>query len=208
MTQAAKFWDRIALKYSRDPIPDENAYQKKLAITREYLNPNMNLLEVGCGTGSTALVHAPYVKHLLATDISAKMLEIAKTKLKSTSIENLDFKQSSIEDLTLTEQSFDGVLGLSVLHLLHDYETAITKIYQSLKPGGIFVSNTACLGDHMWIFKWIGPIGRRLGLLPIIHVFTVAQLKNALLQAGFQIDYEWQPKKNKAVFIVAKKPSK
>ena len=205
MTQTARFWDRIAVKYSKDPIPNEGIYQKKLKVTREYFNSNMEVLEIGCGTGSTAILHAPYVKHLRATDISAKMLEIAREKVRNTDIDNLDFECSSIDDLVIEPDSQDAILGLSILHLLKNYEEVIAKIYHGLKPGGIFVSSTACLGDHMWFFKWIGPVGLRLGLLPIIKVFTAAQLKNALLTAGFEIDYEWQPGKNKAVFIVAKK---
>jgi len=39
-------------------------------------------LEFGCGTGSTALLHASFVKHMTATDISDEMIEIAKQKAK------------------------------------------------------------------------------------------------------------------------------
>ena len=39
----------------------------------------------------------------------------------------------------------------------------------------------------------------------IAKVFTVKELEQSLTDAGFAIDYQWQPGKNKAVFIVAKK---
>jgi len=77
---SAKFWDRIADRYSRKPVADEAAYQKKLQVTREYLRPDMEVLEFGCGTGSTAIVHAPCVKQIRAIDVSAKMIEIARHK--------------------------------------------------------------------------------------------------------------------------------
>ncbi len=32
---------------------------------------------MGCGTGTTALIHAPFVKHITGIDISPNMLEIA-----------------------------------------------------------------------------------------------------------------------------------
>ena len=49
MTHSARFWDRIAARYARKPVADEAAYQKKLAVTREYLRPDMEVLEFGCG---------------------------------------------------------------------------------------------------------------------------------------------------------------
>ena len=55
-----------------------------------------------------------------------------------------------------------------------------------------------------WL-KLIGPIGKFLGLFPYVEVFTVKELSQSLTDAGFAIDYQWQPGKNKAVFIVAKK---
>ena len=64
MDKSAKFWDRIAKRYSKQPVADETSYQKKLQITHEYLKPDMEVLELGCGTGSTAIIHSPYVKHI------------------------------------------------------------------------------------------------------------------------------------------------
>ena len=78
MYQEASFWDRHAEGYSKRPIADDAAYQKKLKVTREYFQPDMEVLEFGCGTGSTAISHAPFVKHIRATDISSKMIEIAR----------------------------------------------------------------------------------------------------------------------------------
>ncbi len=75
-----KFWDRIADKYSKKPVPDEAVYQKKLRITRDYLRPDSEVLEFGCGTGSTAIAHAPFVSRILANDISSRMIEIAERK--------------------------------------------------------------------------------------------------------------------------------
>ena len=66
----SRFWDRIAKKYARTPVADEAAYQKKLDITHGYFRPDMRVLEFGCGTGSTAIAHAPFVKHIHAIDIS------------------------------------------------------------------------------------------------------------------------------------------
>ncbi|MEM7590298.1 MAG: SAM-dependent methyltransferase, partial [Cyanobacteria bacterium P01_A01_bin.83] len=81
------------------------------------------------------------------------------------------------------------------------------------KPGGVFVTSTACLGDTMKWFKVIAWMGRFLRLIPLVKVFTSKELENSLSDAGFTIDYHWQPNKStrkgvfklKGVFIVAKK---
>jgi SAM-dependent methyltransferase len=204
---AAKFWDRIAKRYARSPIADEASYQKKLEITRGYLRPDMQVLEFGCGTGSTALLHAPRVKHIHAIDISSKMVEIARGKVDASGVGNITFERSSFDDFDAPDQSFDIVLGLSILHLLDNRDAAISKVHRLLTPGGIFVSSTACLGDWMKWFKLVAPIGKSLGLLPLVKVFTSDELVASLVGAGFQIEQRWLPGRGKAVFIVARKPA-
>lgn len=205
MDRSAKFWDRIAERYSKQPIADEESYQKKLQVTRQYFQPEMEVLEFGCGTGSTAIVHAPYVKHIQAIDISEKMLEIARSKADAANIKNITFEHSTIDEFSAPDRTFDVVLGLSILHLLENKEEVIAKVYKMLKPNSIFVTSTACLGDDMKFFKFIAPIGKFLGLFPLVKVFTQKELVTSLSDEGFEIDYQWKPGKNKAVFIVAKK---
>ena len=205
MDQSAKFWDKIAERYSKKPVADEAAYQKKLKITREYFRPDMEVLEFGCGTGSTAIAHAPFVKHIQAIDISSKMIEIARVKSETEKIKNVTFARSAMDEFRSADETLDAVLGLSILHLLENKEEVIAKVYRMLKPGGIFVTSTACLGDTMKFFKFIAPIGRFFGLIPLVKVFTRKELEHSLTHAGFKLDYQWQPGKGKAVFIVAKK---
>ena len=205
MGPSVRFWDRIAERYSKRPIADEAAYQKKLQVTREYFQPDMNVLEFGCGTGSTAITHAPDVKHIHAIDISSKMIEIAQGKADARAVENVTFEQSTIDEFSVSDQTLDAVLGLSILHLLDSKEEVIAEVHRMLKPGGIFVTSTACIGDTMKFFKIVAPIGKLLGLMPLVKVFTTEELEDSLTDAGFEIDYQWQPGKGKAVFIVAKK---
>ena len=205
MNQSAKFWDRIAKRYAKRPVSDEAAYQKKLQVTRDYFRPDMEVLEFGCGTGSTAIAHASYVRHVHAIDISSKMIEIAQGKADAEKVDNVTFEQSTIEELSDSDESLDAALGLSILHLLEDKEAVIARIYRMLKPGGIFVSSTICLGNTMRFLKVIVPIGKFFNLIPMIRFFTAQELEDCLTAAGFEIDHRWRPGKGKAVFIVAKK---
>ncbi len=176
MNHSVKFWDKIAESYSKQPITDEAAYQKKLQVTQEYFKPDMEVLEFGCGTGSTAIIHAPYIKHIRAIDVSSKMIEIAQGKAEAQNINNVTFEQLTIEELTVADETFDVVLGLNILHLLENKKEVIAKVYKMLKPGGVFVTSTVCLGDTMKWFKVIASMGIFLGLMPLVKVFTTKEL--------------------------------
>jgi len=202
----SRFWDRLAERYARQPIADEAAYQHKLRVTQGYLRPDMQLLEFGCGTGSTALIHAPHVAHIRAIDYSENMLAIAHGKARDAGIENVTFEQADIAGLDVPDDTYDMVLGLSILHLLHDKQAVIDKVARMLKPAGLFVSSTACLRDTMAVFKYLAPVGKALRLLPQLDVMTTAELRRSVEQGGFGIEQLWQPKRGAAVFIVARKP--
>ena len=49
MESSARFWDKIADRYSRQPVADEASYQNKLKITQSYLQPDMDVVELGLG---------------------------------------------------------------------------------------------------------------------------------------------------------------
>lgn len=198
------FWNFIAKKYARDPIIDQQAYERKLELTRQHMHQNMRALEIGCGTGTIAIAHAPFVKQIDAIDISSNMLAIAKEKSIASNISNITFTQVKLEDMKVDPETYDMIMAHSILHLLSDKEAAIATIGKMLKPGGIFVSNTACIDNH-WLLKIFLPVGTALGLLPLVRFFSPEKLLSSISDAGFEILEQWQPGKNMAMFIIAKK---
>ncbi|MDY6944067.1 MAG: class I SAM-dependent methyltransferase, partial [Pseudomonadota bacterium] len=116
-------------------------------MTRAFLRPDMAVLEFGCGTGSTAIAHAPFVKHIQAIDVSSKMIEIAQRKAAENAIENVTFRHAAIDQVDIPDSSLDAVLGLNVLHVLTNWQEIPAHVHRMLKPGGVFVSSTMCLGD-------------------------------------------------------------
>ena len=204
MKDSKAFWDKAARRYAKSPVRDLDTYQKKLSLTQDYFRPDWSVLEFGCGTGSTALAHAHCVKEILATDISGKMLEIASQKARDAGVENVRFQQGTLESLELEAESFDAVLGLNILHLLQNAETAVTRVYEVLRPGGIFVSSTALVADIMVLWRALIPAMQMVGLAPFVNRFTRQTLVSMLINAGFSIEYEWQPNKA-SVFLIARK---
>lgn len=199
------FWDWIANRYSTAPIGDEAAYQKKMDITRTYLTPDSSVLEFGCGTGSTALAHASFAGQIRATDVSRKMIAIAQSKAKAQGVDNVVFESVEIESLDAPDASFDMIMGHSIMHLLDNKETVLARVYDLLKPGGVFVSSTVCMGNSFWFLKPILMVGRFIGVLPLVRFLTQDQLVQSIVDAGFEIDQNMVMSKEKVAFIVAKK---
>ena len=207
MPKPEKFWNLFARRYARSPVSDEAAYQTKLAKTQEYFSPEMTVLEFGCGTGSTAIVHAPHVARLDAIDFSENMIAIARDKAAAAGIENIHFDVASIDSFESAPGTYDVVMAHSVLHLLPHKEAAIAKAYDLLKPGGVFVASTVCLAHMKGLFKVIASVGNFLRLLPQVQIFSADDLRRALTDAGFVMDHEWQPGPEQALFTILRKPA-
>ena len=207
MNKSDKFWDKTAERYAKSTISDEETYQKKLAETQSFFEPNMRILEFGCGTGSTAIQHAPHVQHVDATDISENMLEIGRGRAKEAGIDNITFTRGTLADIKAEDASLDAVLGLNVIHLVPDRQAVLAEVARILKPGGIFVSSTACLGrSYLRFIKLVAPLGKMLGLMPDVFIMTEEELADEIARAGFKIERQWSHGKgNVAVFLVARK---
>jgi ubiquinone/menaquinone biosynthesis C-methylase UbiE len=207
MSESDKFWDKTAARYAKSPVSDEATYQKKLAETQRFFTPNMRILEFGCGTGTTAVHHAPHVQHIDAIDISENMLEIGRGKAREAGVENITFTRGTLTEFSAETASLDAVLGLNVIHLLPDRQAVIAEVVRILKPGGIFVSSTVCLGhSYLRFIKLAAPLGKLLGLMPDVFVLTETELASEVTNAGFVIERQWHHgKKGIAVFMAARK---
>jgi 2-polyprenyl-3-methyl-5-hydroxy-6-metoxy-1,4-benzoquinol methylase len=207
MEISPRFWDKIAARYSKRPIADEASYQKKLEKSQTYFRPDMDVLEFGCGTGGTAIIHAPHVSHIRAIDISPRMIEIAKGKADAAGVANVDFEVQTIEEFEAPEGSFDAILGLSIIHLVKDRDAVLKKVFRLLKPGGVLISSTICMSDLASLIRFAIPVMQFFGRAPFVAFFNREELLESIIAAGFKVDYEWRPGKRKAVFVVAKKPT-
>ena len=205
MNRSEAFWDRVAEKYSSKPVSDEKLYQEKLEICRDYLCAEAEVLEIGCGTGSTALALAPSVGHIKAVDLSSKMIEIAIAKASEAGISNISFGQAAVEDLELNSGSIDTALAMNILHLVDDPVDAIESVHRMLMPGGVFISSTACLADRFWFLRPLLVLGRWLGFLPAISFFSREKLSKTIRDAGFDVERSYNPGGSLSLFVVARK---
>jgi len=192
MQHSATFWDKTAEKYAQSPISDPEAYNYTLERTRSYLSPTDRVLEVGCGTGSTALLLATNVGEIVASDISRNMIKIATEKARNQSVPNAKFITADLFDGAIESGPYDVVLALNLLHLLEDTSAAVQRIKDLLKPGGIFISKTVCQPGQgaplkFRLLKFVLPVMQFLGQAPYVKFMKIQELEDIVVSKGFKI---------------------
>ncbi|MEM7596781.1 MAG: class I SAM-dependent methyltransferase [Pseudomonadota bacterium] len=182
-----RFWDRIAAKYARRPVKDQAAYEAKLTLLKSLLNQGDTVLEVGCGTGTTALVLAPQVARYIATDISPEMMKIAEGKRVAAGADNVTFHVATSTQM-MPDAPFDAVMAFSLLHLVQDLPATLQALHDQLRPGGLFLSKTTCLAEANLAIRVMVKVMRLVGYAPHVLFLTQSELKQALRDAGFEIE--------------------
>ena len=201
-----EFWDKIADKYSKKPVKDMASFNTTLDCARKHLSASDNVLEVGCGTGTTALLLAPSVKQLTASDISSRMIEIAREKAARQGVENVRFDRATLFDAVLEKGSFDVVMAFNFLHLLEDIPGAVSRVKELLKPGGLFISKTVCLAEQTRLWSLPLAVMKQLGFAPYVQCLKVAELEGILTGAGFEIiETGFYPPSPPSRFVVGRK---
>ncbi len=189
---SAAFWTKAARKYAASPIRDMDGYLNTLDRTKSYLKPTDRVLELGCGTGSTALLLAPDVAHVTATDISPGMIEIAKEKQLQELKDNIAFEVSDVAGHAIEGGPYDVVLAHNLLHLLPDLDAALAHISRLTKPDGLFISKTVCAPDQAGIkFALLNrvaiPLMQAFGKAPYVDFTTAENLEQKIKAVGFSI---------------------
>jgi ubiquinone/menaquinone biosynthesis C-methylase UbiE len=204
----ARFWDRTARRYAADPIKDLDGYERTLDRTRHYLNGTDAVLELGCGTGTTALRLAPHVSHMTATDLSGEMIAIAREKTTVQACRNVEFAVATPDRAPWPDGSFDAVLAFNLWHLVADRALALAQVHRLLKPGRLFVSKTPCLGEMNPLIRLAVPVMQLVGKAPYVAFFSAAELEGEIERAGFTIierTRHGSGRKDARIFIVARK---
>lgn len=199
------FWDKAAAKYAKSQISDMAAYTKTRDRMCEILQPHHRVLEIGCGTGSTALELADRVDRYIGTDVSQKMISIAQAKLTEDAPDPLSFAVHGVADLP--PGPHDVVIALNVLHLLPDLEGALAKIFETVPSGGVLIAKTALLKEGAWFLPWIVPLMQAIGKAPYVRSLSEVELSDMMRNAGFLVTETLvQPGLAPRIFTVASKP--
>lgn len=178
-----KFWNRIARRYAARQLKDPAAYEAMLKAVSERLTPTDRVLELGCGTGGTAIRLAPCVAAWKATDFSSEMVRIASAKPGAEAVHFV------VTDAATAFEGgpFDVICAFNVLHLVDDLPGLLTSAHHNLRSGGFLISKTWCFGDLPLRMRLLFALLRRVGLFPAATMLDVGALRDALHRAGFEI---------------------
>lgn len=180
------FWDLRAPDYdSTSGGTYARAYDLTAERSVKYLKPSDRVLEFACGTGIVTLRLAPHVAHLRGIDISPNMVELALEKTRA--LPNVEITNTDLFDPCLEPGSFDAVAAYNVLLYLPDLPAALTRIRTLLRPGGVFLSATDCLGARPSAMGLKKLIKSCTGKMPYTAFLTQRGLERRIVRAGFTV---------------------
>jgi len=169
------------------------------------LQPHHRVLEMGCGTGSTALELADGVDRYIGTDVSSGMIAIAQEKIRDNAPTHLRFAVHAAEDIPAAPH--DVILALNLLHLVANAEEVLNRVFEALPSGGLFIAKTPLLKDGKWFLRPMVPVMRFFGKAPFVTFLDDVDLEAHLKTAGFEvIETMHQPGIAPRTFTVAQKP--
>ncbi len=202
--RGARFWNRFADRYAARQLKDPAAYEALLDDVAGRLKLTDHVLEIGCGTGGTAIRLAPLVATYRATDFSDQMLRIAQAKPAP---DNLRFDVATAQT-ALDGGPFDAICAFNVLHLVDDLPGLLRDIFRTLRPGGLLISKTWCFGDLGRRPRFLFAVLKVFGLFPPATLLTEAQLRQMLQDAGFiLVDHRVFGTRQQNPYFVARKPA-
>lgn len=188
MITSKEFWNNRAAAYDAQVGGIyQDAYDKTAAYSLRYLQPTDRVLEFACGTGIVTCTVAPHVAQLRAIDMAADMAQKAQEKVMAQGLDNVTVQNLDLFDPSLEPGSFDAVMAFNVMLYLEDLDGVLTRIRELLKPGGVLVSATDCLGGSLSAAAIKKFWKSRTGTMPYVGFFTMKQLERRVAKNGFSI---------------------
>lgn len=205
--EAPAFWNRRSEVFDKQVLSVyENAYRKTVKRSAAFLKKEDRVFEIGCGTGVATIPLSKYVKEITATDISENMLQKAREKAKNQSKDNIIFRTGELTEMEVEPESYDVVAAYNVLLYMKNQEEVLKKVYEVLKPGGIFLSATDCLGRNLSKDSVKKFWKSKLHLMPYVAFDTPISLMRKIQKNDFEVLEIVNLHKNPPnIFIAAKK---
>jgi SAM-dependent methyltransferase len=142
----------------RSDVEASNTSAEKVALgprrLRRYSNPSADtnypleyafhlagdiagrtVLDLGCGSGVTAVLLASKGARVIGVDISTSLLEIGRTRAAASGIASPAFLVGSAHDLPIASESIELVFGIAILHHL-DLDSVSREVHRVLRQGG------------------------------------------------------------------------
>jgi ubiquinone/menaquinone biosynthesis C-methylase UbiE len=155
----------------------------------EIANPQADwlVLDIATGGGHTALKFAPYVRQVIATDITAKMLSAAEKFIREKGNSNITFKLADAQDLPFEVHTFDLVTCRIAPHHFPDCAGFIQEAGRVLKVGGMLLVQDHVLPEDAGAARYIDNF-ERLRDPSHNRAFNHVEWKAMFEQAGLSVN--------------------
>jgi SAM-dependent methyltransferase len=142
-TDPAKLKAQTAYNAASDHFDDEPlAFWARIGTrTIERLAPpaGARVLDVGCGTGASAIPAAKAVGPtggVIGVDLADRLLDRARVKARRQSLSNVEFREGDMENLGYPDGSFDAVVSVFSVFFVPDMTKQVAELWRMVKPGG------------------------------------------------------------------------
>ncbi len=112
-----------------------NSPQVLFELTRKYLKPEDRLLDLGIGTGLSAIPFVEAGVSVSGVDGSGKMLEQCESKGVTVELKQHDIRSAPIP---FENRNFDHVIACGVFHLVGKMDVIFAEVHRLMRPGGAF----------------------------------------------------------------------
>jgi ubiquinone/menaquinone biosynthesis C-methylase UbiE len=136
--KAASTYNAAADHFDDGPLAFWDRYGRG-TIERLALAPGAMVLDVGCGSGASAIPAAKAVGphgHVIGIDLADRLLAIARAKAISQKLKNIEFRQGDMEKLEFSDASFDAVVCVFAIFFLPDMVKQVRELWRLIRPGG------------------------------------------------------------------------
>jgi ubiquinone/menaquinone biosynthesis C-methylase UbiE len=124
-------------------------------------HPGWEALDIATGGGHTALAIAPHVSRVVATDITAPMLEAAREFILGGGAGNIEFQLADAENLPFPDAGFDLVTCRIAAHHFPDPGRFVAEVVRVLRPGGLFLLQDQVTPEEPQAADWITAFEKR-----------------------------------------------
>jgi ubiquinone/menaquinone biosynthesis C-methylase UbiE len=157
--------------------PGRNLYLRGIVRQLRELSQlpqNQTILEIGCGNGAgTRFIREFFQpRQLIATELDERLVEIAALKNKDS---NVTVEVGNATSLRFENQTFDAVIGLSVIHHIPNWRDCIDELHRILKPDGLLILKELSIETFESPF---GRIARRF----VEHPYSAMLKKNEFIE--------------------------
>ena len=148
-----------------------------------------NALDIATGGGHTALKFAPHVAHVVASDLTPRMLEKAQRHIvEDRGVANVSFQEADAEDLPFESARFELVTCRIAPHHFPDAQRFLRECARVLLPGGVLMLQDQLLPDDDEAARFVDAFERLRD--PSHHgAFNEAQWTTMCVNAGMEVEY-------------------